>query len=71
MKALILKYYFLEDSDHYVYLLLTPDIGSLESLQHSALLQDSMLFSNYILRFRLVQVETFTAIVSILREIKL
>ena len=37
MKALILKYYFLEDSDHYVYLLLTPDIGSLESLQHSAM----------------------------------
>ena len=37
MKALILKYNFLEDSDHYVYLLLTPHIGSLESLQHSAL----------------------------------
>ena len=38
MKALILKYNFLEYSDHYVYLLLTPHIGSLESLQHSALI---------------------------------
>ena len=36
MNALILKYYFLEDSDHYVYIILTPDYGSLESLKYSA-----------------------------------